>query len=430
MSIAFLMIFFLLFILMGIPICFSLGISSILYLLGTNPSFIAMIPQRIWAGTNIYVMIALPLFILAGELMNKGGITKRIIDFSLFTVKPIKGGLGEVNVFASMIFGGISGSSVADTSAIGSVMIPNMIEKGYSRGFSAGVTVASSTMGMIIPPSVPMLTYSMISGASVGALFMAGLIPGCLIGLSQIIIAKIISHKNRFDMDLDEELKGKSGIHVMKEGILALIMPIVIVVTISTGIATASESAGIAVLYAFVIGYFVYKELDIKSLPSILKTTVLSSSSVMIVIGFSMIFSWILAMMQFPNMVADFFISINMSRFWILILLDIFILAIGMFIDVTPALLLITPILLPVMEGIGISPLQFGAILIVGLAIGLVTPPLGMCLNACTKIRGCELSVVSIFKNAVPFLLCNVVILLLVTFVPEISTWLPSLLMK
>jgi len=427
MNVLFLLLFFIIFIMVGVPICYALGISSILFLMSTNPEFITMVPQRIWAGTNIYVMIALPLFILAGELMNSGGITRRIIDFSLFTVKPINGGLGEVNVFASMIFGGISGSSVADTSAIGSVMIPQMVKKGYDRGFSAGITVASSTMGMIIPPSVPMLTYSMISGASVGALFMAGLIPGILIGLSQIIISKIISNKNNYNLDLSEELKDKNVFNIAKEGILALIMPLLIVVTISFGIATASESAGIAVLYSFVIGYFVYKELKIKDLPRILKRTVLSSSSVMIVIGFSMIFSWILAMMQFPNTVSNFFMNLNINKIWILLMLDIFILLVGMFIDVTPALLLITPLLLPIMNSIGVDTLQFGAIMIVGLAIGLVTPPLGMCLNACTKIRDCDLSIVGIFKYAIPFLACNLIILLLVTFVPQISLWLPKL---
>lgn len=428
MNIAVLLLLFVIFVVIGVPICYALGISSILYLVVTNPSFLAMLPQRIWAGTNIYVMIALPLFILAGELMNRGGITKRIIDFSVFTVKPIKGGLGEVNVFASMVFGGISGSSVADTSAIGSVMIPNMIKKGYGKGFSAGITVASSTMGMIIPPSVPMLTYSMISGASVGALFMAGLIPGCLIGLSQIVISKIISHKKGYKIDMGDEIQKKSMFMVFREGILALIMPIVIVVTISKGIATASESAAIAVLYAFIIGYFVYRELKVKDLPGILKRTVLSSSSVMIVIGFSMIFGWILAMMQFPYMVADFFLGLEISKIWILLLLDIFILFIGMFIDVTPALLLVTPILLPVMNALGVDTLQFGSIMIVGLAIGLVTPPLGMCLNACSKIPGCNISFVKIFVHALPFLCCNVVILLLVTFVPEISLWLPNLM--
>lgn len=427
MNILFLLLFFLLFIIIGVPICYALGMASIMFLMSTNPDFIIMIPQRIWAGTNIYVMIALPLFIMAGELMNSGGITRRIIDFSLFTVRPVNGGLGEVNVFASMVFGGISGSSVADTSAIGSVMIPQMVKKGYSRGFSAGITVASSTMGMIIPPSVPMLTYSMISGASVGALFMAGVIPGILIGLSQIIISKVVSKKNGYNMDLSEELKGKNVFNIAKEGTLALVMPVLIVITISFGIATASESAGVAVLYSFIIGYFVYKELKIRDLPRILKRTVLSSSSVMIVIGFSMIFSWILAMNQFPYTVSNFFMNLNISRFWILLILDIFILLIGMFIDVTPALLLITPLLLPVMDSIGIDTLQFGAIMIVGLAIGLVTPPLGMCLNACTKIRDCDLSIVGIFKNAAPFLACNLIILLLVTFVPQISLWLPKL---
>jgi tripartite ATP-independent transporter DctM subunit len=427
MNVIFLLLFFLVFIIIGVPICYSLGMSSILFLMFTNPGFIEMIPQRIWAGTNIYVMIALPLFILAGELMNSGGITKRIIDFSLFTVKPIKGGLGEVNVFASMIFGGISGSSVADTSAIGSVMIPQMVKKGYSRGFSAGITVASSTMGMIIPPSVPMLTYSMISGASVGALFMAGVIPGILIGGSQIVISKIISKRNNYKLDLSEELKHKNIFNIAREGILALIMPVLIVITISFGIATASESAGVAVLYSFIIGYFVYRELKIKDLPRILKRTVLSSSSVMIVIGFSMIFSWILAMVQFPNTVSNFFMNLDISKFWILLMLDIFILLIGMFIDVTPALLLVTPLLLPIMNSIGVDTLQFGTIMIVGLAMGLVTPPLGMCLNACTKIRDCDLSIVDIFRNAIPFLACNFFILLLVTFVPQVSLWLPKI---
>ncbi|TCO74544.1 TRAP transporter large permease [Marinisporobacter balticus] len=425
MEAIYLFMLFILFTGVGVPICYSLGISSILYLVFTNPSFLMMLPQRIWAGTNIYVMIALPLFILAGELMNRGGITQRIINFSLYAVKPIKGGLGEVNIFASMIFGGISGSSVADTSAIGSVLIPQMIKKGYSKGFATGVTVASSTMGMIIPPSVPMLTYSMISGASVGGLFLAGLIPGALIGISQIIISMYISKKRSYLLDIEEEVKGKKLFHVAKEGVLALIMPVLIVVSISFGIATASESAGIAVFYAFIVGFFVYKEIKLADLPQILRKTTLSSSSVMIVIGFSMIFSWVLAMIKFPYMVAGFFTGLDVNVFWILLLLDLFILFIGMFVDVTPALLLVTPILLPVMQALGVNPLQFGSILIVGLAIGLVTPPLGMCLNACTKI--CDISIIDIFKNALPFLICNIVILLLVTFVPEISLWLPRL---
>ena len=416
------------FVVLSVPLCFSLGASCIIYLLLGNPAFIAMIPQRIWSGTNTYVMIALPLFIMAGELMNRGGITKRIIDFSLYLVKPIKGGLGEVNIVASMIFGGISGSSVADTSAIGSVLIPQMIKKGYGKGFSSGITVASSTMGMIIPPSVPMLTYAMVSGSSVGDLFLAGLIPGILIGLSQIIMVRIISRKHNYDSFESGSFTFKGFMTASKDGILAIIMPLLIVISITFGIATASESAGVAVLYALLIGFFVYRELRMKDQPRILKRTVLSSSAVMIVIGFSMIFGWIMAMEQVPGMLADFFMGLNINRIWILLILNIFILFVGTFIDVTPALLLLSPILIPVMKHFGIGELQFGAIMIVGLAIGLVTPPVGMCLNAANKISG--MSIIQIFKNALSFILCNIVVLLLVTFVPEVSLFVPGLLRK
>ncbi|MBF9018874.1 MULTISPECIES: TRAP transporter large permease [unclassified Oceanispirochaeta] len=410
-------------ILLSVPVAYSLGASGLLYLLLEQPAFISTLPQRVWSGTNSFVIIAMPLFILAGELMNRGGLTKRLINFSLLTVKPIRGGLGEVNVVASMIFGGISGSSVADTSALGSVLIPQMIKKGYSKGFATGITVASSTMGMIIPPSVPMLMYAMISGASVGKLFLAGLIPGVLIGVSQLVIVYLYSakkgyHPPREKISMDEITK------TTRDGILAIIMPLIIVLSISFGVATASESAGIAVLYSLLLGFFIYKELKVKHLPGILKKTVMMSSSIMIIVGFSMIFTWILAVEQIPAMVANFMLNLDVHRFWILIFVDILILFIGTFVDVTPALLLLCPILIPVMGYFGIGDLQFGAIMITGCAVGLVTPPVGMCLNAATKI--CGLPITQIFKSALPFIVCNLIVLLLVTFVPEISTWLPS----
>jgi tripartite ATP-independent transporter DctM subunit len=200
MSMLIMMICLFLLILLSVPIAYSLGASGLLYLLLEQPAFISTLPQRVWSGTNSFVIIAMPLFILAGELMNRGGLTRRLINFSLLTVKPIRGGLGEVNVVASMIFGGISGSSVADTSALGSVLIPNMIKKGYSKGFATGITVASSTMGMIIPPSVPMLMYAMISGASVGKLFLAGMIPGILIGFSQLVLVYFYSARKGYHL--------------------------------------------------------------------------------------------------------------------------------------------------------------------------------------------------------------------------------------
>lgn len=427
MSLAILLISLIAFVVLNVPICFSLGASSIIYLLIEKPLFLNMLPQRVWAGTNNFVIIAMPLFILAGELMNRGGITQRIINFSMLLVRPFRGGLAEVNVVASMIFGGISGSSVADTSALGAVLIPAMEKQGYSTGFSAGVTVASSTMGMIIPPSVPMLIYALISGASVARLFLAGLIPGMLIGITQIILVYIISHRRGYH-PVFQKVTPREVLQVTKDGILAIIMPVVIVISVSFGIATASESAGIAVLYALVVGFCIYRELRFHDIAPVLKRTVMTSSSVMMIVGFTMIFTWILAIEQVPVMVGNFVMGLTIDRIFILLFLDVFILFIGTFVDVTPTLLLLCPILIPAMAHLGVNELQFGAIMIVGTAIGLVTPPVGMCLNAATKI--CGLSITSISWHALPFILCNVIILILVTFVPEVSLWLPGLLMK
>lgn len=425
MGIAILLSSFVVFVLIGVPLCYSLGASAAAYFLMAKPEFMGIFAQRIWAGSSSYVLIALPLFILAGELMNSGGITRRILNFSLYLVRPIRGGLGEVNVIASMIFGGITGSSVADTSAIGSVLIPEMEKAGYSKGFSAGITVASSTMGMIIPPSIPMLLYAMVSGASVGSLFLAGLIPGMLIGTSQIVLVWIISRRRGYHPTIVPFDK-KDFIKTSKDGLLALLMPVIIVMSVSLGIATASESAGIAVLYSLILGFFVYRELDGWQLKGILKKTVLSSSAVMFVVGFSTIYVWILSVEQVPAMVGNFLLNLDIDRFWILLLLNVIILLVGTFVDVAPAILLLCPILLPVMRGVGVCELQFGAIMITGLAIGLVTPPVGMCLNACNKI--CKMPITEIFVSALPFILCNLLVLLLVTFVPAVSTWLPALM--
>ncbi len=409
----------------GVPICYSLGASAAAYFLLLKPSLMGIFTQRVWAGSGSYVLIALPLFILAGELMNSGGITRRILKFSLYLVRPIRGGLGEVNVIASMIFGGITGSSVADTSAIGSILIPEMEKAGYDTGFSAGVTVASSTMGMIIPPSIPMLLYAMVSGASVGSLFLAGLIPGVLIGVSQMALVWGISRKRGYHPPRTP-FDAADFKHTCKDGILAILMPVIIVLSVSLGIATASESAGVAVLYALILGFFVYRELDLKQLGGMLKRTVLSSSSIMFVVGFSTIYVWILSVEQVPNMVSAFMLGLDVHPFWILLFLDALILLVGLFVDVAPSILLLCPVMLPVMRGLGVDDLQFGAIMITGMAIGLVTPPVGMCLNVCTKI--CKKPITEIFVHALPFIICNVLILLLVTFVPAVSTWLPALL--
>jgi len=425
MAMLFLLVFLVVFAILGTPLAFAIGAASMSFIQSFNPMFMQMLPQRVWGGTFSFVMVAMPLFMLSGELMNTGGITQRIVDFTMYLVRPFHGGLGEVNIVASMIFGGISGSSVADTSALGSILIPAMEKEGYPSKVAAGITVASSTMGMIIPPSVPMIVYAMASGASIGKLFIAGLVPGVLIGLSQLLSVNFISVKNGYH-PAPKAFDKKDFIHTMLYGIPAIAMPVVIVVFVSFGICTASESAGIAVLYSMLIGFFFYKELTVQNVIDGLRKTLVSSSAIMLIIGFTTIFTWLLAMANIPQMIASFFLALSLPLWGYALIFDLLILLVGAFIDVTPAILLLTPILLPVMETVGIGALQFGAMLITGLAIGLVTPPVGMCLNACTKVNGME--IFEIFKGALPYVICNVIILLLISLFPVLTTYLPSLM--
>ncbi len=425
MAMIILLILLIFFAVLGVPLAFAIGASCVTYISTNAPTFMSMVPQRVWNGAYSELMIAMPLFMLAGELMNTGGITKRIINFCLQLLKPFRGGLGEVNIVASMIFGGISGSSVADTSALGSILIPAMEDLGYPPDASAGITVASSTMGMIIPPSTPMIVYSMISGASVGALFMAGAVPGILIGLPQLVLVYVISHRKGWHPK-KTPFVFKEFASAILSGIPALLMPLFIIICVSFGVCTASESAGVAVLYAILVGFFVYKELTWKAVLEALKKTLISSSSIMIIIGFTTIFTWVLTMQKVPQIVANFFIALNMPAWGIALVFCVMILMIGTFIDVSPAILLLTPIMLPVMQSYGFSALQFGAMMITGLAIGLVTPPVGMCLNACNKIN--RMPIISIFKGALPYLICNIIVLLVISLWAPLTTWLPLLL--
>jgi len=425
MIMVFLLLVLIAFAVIGVPLAMSIGASCISYVLTEAPNLIQMFPQRIWSGSFSYVMVAMPLFIFMGELMNESGLTSRLIDFCLYLVRPIKGGLGEVNIVASMIFGGISGSSVADTSCLGSVLIPEMEKKGYPPEVAAGITVASSTMGMVIPPSIPMIMFSMITGASVGALFMAGLIPGVMVGAFQLVVCYVISKKNGYHPKL-EKLDVKKMVSTLIYSIPAVIMPIIMVCSISFGICTASEAGAVAVAYSMILGFFVYKKLTIKGMINALYKTFLSTASILVIIGFSTIFTWLMTMQQVPQTVAAMFMSLELPRWVMLLILDLLILFLGTFIDVSPAILMLTPILLPIMRALGVSDWQFGGIFIIGLAIGLVTPPVGMCLNVCNKING--MPVMKIAKGALPYIVCNIIVLILITFIPELTTAVPLMM--
>ncbi len=416
-----------LFLVMGIPIAYSLGLSGFCYFLVIHPELLPVLPQRLFAGMDSYAMIALPMFVAMGLLMNAGGITTRLIDFSLLFVGRLRGGLGAVNVLASMIFGGISGSSVSDTASIGAVLIPEMKDRGYTAEFASGVTVASSTMGMIIPPSVPMVIYALVAEESVGKLFLGSAIPGIMIGLIMLVITLGISYWKKYPRE-EIQLSRKEQWVRIRQSILAIIMPVFVIGSVVLGIATATESAGIGVFYAFIVGVFVIRGLKLKNIPPILKSAIMTSATVMIIIALSQLYVWILAIERVPELVAAFVTGLNLPAIVILLCIDAIILLTGTFVDVSPAILLLTPVFLPAVQALGMSAIQFGVILISGLAVGLVTPPVGMCLNVASAIS--KLGIGRIFRAALPFLLANAITLVLITVAPALSMWLPSLLMK
>ncbi len=419
---------FFVFVILGIPLSFAFAGICSAYFIFENPGSISALASRIFNGANSLTLIALPMFILAGEIMNRGGLTKRIVDFCLLISRPIRAGLAEVNVIASIVFGGITGSSVADTTAIGGIMIPAMKKEGYPTEFSAGVTVASSTIGMVVPPSIPMLVYAVIATESVGSLFLATAIPGILIGVLQVIVVYFLSKhygyhsKNYVRKSLNESLS------IILKSFPAAIMPILIILSISLGICTATESAALTVLYATIVGFFVYKDLKLSDIIPALKSTIATSSAVMFIVCCATVFTWVMAILQIPAAIQGFFMGLNLPIPVLLLIFNVMILLVGTFLDVTPALLLLTPIMIPIMESYGVGTIQFGAIMIVGLAISLVTPPVALCLNACSKICGLKMGV--IFKSAVPLIFINIAVFVAVTFIPQLSLWLPSLFMN
>ena len=416
----------LVFLTIGVPIAYSLGLSTILYFLIFNIDLLQVVPQILFAGMDSYTLIALPLFILMGQLMNESRITERLIDYCLIFVGKIRGGLGLVNVISSMLFGGISGSSVSDTASIGSILIPEMKKRGYPENYAAGLTVASSTMGMVIPPSIPMVLYAVTAQESVGRLFLGGVFPGIIVGLLQLFITIWISNKNSYPRE-NNSISVKLILKMTAKNSYILFMPFFIVGSVILGVATATESAALGVFYALIIGVFFIKSLELKRIYRALKSSVLTSAKIMIIIAFSKIFIWVLAYERIPDQLSESISILGLNPTSMLLLFVVIILISGTFIDVSPAILLFTPVFLPSVIEMGISPILFGVILVVGLAVGACTPPVGNCLNVCAIITG--LSIGKIFKGAIPFLIANVITLILIITFPDFVTWLPKVIM-
>lgn len=413
---------FLVLIFVGVPVAFSLGLSSLLYLFINDMSF-SIIPQRMFGGLNSFVLLCIPGFILAGNLMNAGGITDRIIKFANNCFGHIRGGLGLANVGSSMGFAGISGTALADTASIGAVMIPAMKKEGYGAGFSAAVTASSSTVGPIIPPSLPMIIVGTLASVSIGDLFLAGAVPGILLGLGLMIPTYLISVKRKYPKGERKSVKeiGKSFIGAF----WALFMTVIILVGILGGIFTPTEASVIAVLYALVIGIFVYKELPIRNIPSIMLDSMTSTASIMLLVGFANLFGWIMVSEQIPQLVASTILGISTNTIIVILLINLLLLFVGTFMETIAALVILFPVLLPVAMEVGMDPIQFGVMMVLNLVIGLTTPPVGVCLFVASQIG--KVSIGKTSRELIPFLGVSLVILLLVSFIPQITLYLPSL---
>ena len=425
MSLAVLGLTFLFGLVIGMPVAITLGLSSLAYLLWTGMPLV-VIPQKMYAGIDSFVLLCIPGFILAGNLMNGGGITGRIIRFAQAMVGWIRGGLAQTNVASSMLFGGISGTAVADAASIGGMMIPGMKKAGYPADFSAAVTAASSTVGPLIPPSVPMIIVGSLAGISVGKMFIAGAVPGLLLGGAMMVTTYIIALRRDFPRQPWQGW-GELG-SAFLGAFWALAMTGLIVGGMLSGFVTPTETAVVASIYAIVVGAFIYRELPLRAVPRILVNSAVSSAGILVLVGTANVFGWILVSERIPQMIADAVLSVTDNKFLVILLINLILLVVGMFMETIAALIILFVPLMTLAQGVGIEPLHFAVFAVLNLMIGLTTPPVGVCMFVCANIA--RLPLAPVIRALVPYLATNIFVLLLVSYIPAISTFLPSLMDK
>lgn len=409
-------------ILLSVPIFLSIGLSTAVAFLTSNLPFF-MIPQKMFDGVNSYVLLAVPLFMMAGSLMDQGGMSKRLVNFSESMVGHFRGGLAITSILSSMLFAGVSGSAAADTAAIGSVLIPSMKKKGYNKNFAASIMATGGSIGVIIPPSIPMIIFAFIANVSVGKLFLAGIIPGTIIGLSLILLVIFKTRK----LEIDNENKNFDFLKfklAFKDAILALGIPFIVVGGILGGLFTATESAAVAVIYSFIISKFIYKELSWKKVYKSTIYAINTSSIILIIISIATVFSWYLSMNNIQELLTNAFMLVSHDKVVLLIAINIFLLIMGTFVETTAALILFVPVVTPLLNNLGVDPLTYGVMIVTNLAIGMLTPPLGICLIVSGTIA--QSKILEISKAIIPFLLVMIIDLLLITFIPFFTTYLPS----
>lgn len=413
----------------GVPVALALGVAATLYLvLGTDIPLV-VVPQRLFAGTDAFILMALPLFILAGSLMTTGRLTARLVDFAQALVGHLRGGLAQVNTVHSMIFGGISGAAVADIAAEGPVILPMMRDDGYDMEYAAALTAATACMGPVIPPSIPMLIYGVVSGTSIGALFLAGVIPGILIGLVVMVYNHLVVPRHHHPPAGRRQARFSLGrlLRTSRTALVVLVLPVLIVGGIVGGVFTPTEAAGIAAAYALVVGLVVLRTLRLRDLGPILLDTAVLTSAVMLIVAMASLFSWIIAAQRVPAAIADLFQRTSGDPRVFLGLVIVLLLLFGTFLEPSSAIIILTPVLLPVAVRLGIDPVHFGVVMVLGMVIGLITPPVGLCLFVVGGLTGLSLERVS--RAALPFVGLLVVILVLVAYIPPLTLWLPGLLL-
>lgn len=406
---------FIVLILLGVPIGFSIGAAIVVTLAGFAPNILSMVSQNCVSGVNSFALMAIPFFILAGDLMSTGGVAKRIVDFANVLIGWITGGLSLVNTAACMFFAAISGSAMATTSAIGGLMIPEMEKHGYDRAFSAALSASAGSIGVIIPPSIPFVIYAVVVGTSVGDLFIAGMLPGIMMGLALMIASILICRKHGFS-DKSVKPTGRRIWESFKDAFWALMTPIIILGGIYSGIFTPTEAAVVAVVYSVVVSTLVYREMNLKDIYLALVDSANLNGAVTFMVGMATAFASYLSLKQIPAHIAEAMTNFTSNKILLLLLINIFLLFLGCLMDNIPATIILSPILLPVVQKIGMTPAQFGVMLTMNLAIGFVTPPYGNDLFVATAISG--VSIAKMMKYVLWFILALLIVLALTTYVP------------
>ena len=416
MSILLFIVLLILFII-NVPIAVALGLSTVIIVLLTGSIELSTLPHRMFTTLDSFPLLAAPFFILAGKIMEHGGISDKIVEFASSLVGHFRGGLAHVSIVACMFFAALSGSAVATTAAVGALMIPSMVKVGYSREFSASVQAAGGTTGVIIPPSVPMVMFAVSAGVSVSDLFIAGIIPGIIVGISLMVWVYIYSLKNNIRSDEKFELKRtvNSGIN----SFLALLMPLIILGGIYSGIFTPTEASVIAVVYGFVIGKFVYKKITISVIKKILLDTVIVVSTLSVIIASASFFGFYITIERLPHEIASTISGLNLHPFVVMLVIIIFLLIVGMFIDEISAIIILTPILLPIVTAVGVDPVHFGLLMIINLAIGLLTPPVGLSLFVASKVG--NVLPEKMIRPLIPFIIIMVLDVVILYLLPQLS---------